>query len=313
MTPVALAAGRVEPYLRALSAGLDALAPRDEFVPPAAARAHLDALRPSLGDDVLAPCTYDAHSGMPTFDWMERAIGEAAVAREDRSNTPSARAVERARELDPELGARMGGRRALHAHLRRATLLPSSRVHAQLLRAGATADFRVTYDRLLADGRWLRVRLELEGPAGWEKSGPLRPRRDVTVAVDPGFRHLLSRHVPTPLGALLEQIETSLSVSVARLGRGIVGPFWFPGVVLPEGVPAELGRGLLLHQSLEVVARDVRARAHRDPLVSPGSERIGGGRHVFRERRFAASPGVEGAVHAWAEAAGVEVVVRRLL
>ncbi|GEM_PF-1366196 len=310
MTPVRLGADRVEPYLRALRAAVSALAPHDDYVPLPRAVAHLDALRPSIGGEVLAPCTFDEVTGMPTFDWMERATAERALAREDARNTPSRAAVTRARALDPALGERMGGRRALHDLLRRVDLLPASRVHAELLRAGATADFRVTYDRLLADGRWLRVRLEIEGPRGWQTSGPLRPREDVTVEVDPGFRHFLSRHVPTPLGALLAQTESGLGVDVVRLSRGTLGPFWFPGVTLPAGAPRELGAGLLLHQAMEVVARDVAEDRHRDPLIEAAPERVSGGRRIFRERRFASSPGLVPVVERWAKAAGAEVVVR---
>ena len=97
---------------------------------------------------------------------------------------------------------------------------------------------------------------------------------------------------------------------VVRLSRGALGPFWFPGFPPPDGVPSDLGRGLILHQTVEVVGQDVRTSAHRDPLVpADPDERPPAGAGIYRERRLAVSAGLLGPVRAWADSRGTDVPV----
>ena len=71
---------RVGPYLRALLAGLEALAPNEDFVPLEEAAAHLRALDPANGGALLLPAEVDDGSGLPSFGWLERARAEQVVA-----------------------------------------------------------------------------------------------------------------------------------------------------------------------------------------------------------------------------------------
>ena len=113
------------------------------------------------------------------------------------------------------------------------------------------------------------------------------------LAFCPLLQHLLTRHFVSPMMALREQIEEYTEGSVLRLTRSWVGPFWFPGIALPDGVPDALGKGLLLHLSTEVVAIDVHHAMHIDPLMDPPPHEVAPeGQRIFRERRFAASANV---------------------
>ena len=90
----------------------------------------------------------------------------------------------------------------------------------------------------------------------------------------------------------------------------MVGPFWFPGVQMPADVPAALGTGLMLHASTEIVAVDVHLDRHLDPWIPPPrSEQAPQGQRVYRERRFAANPGVMPAAQEWAERLGFRNIV----
>ncbi len=302
---IELSTARAEGYLRALGTAVHALAPGDECVPAAAVLHHLEALRPSLSGDVLGPWGADVGTGMPTFDWMQRASAEAALAFDD--DDPSEQMIRRAETLDPALGRRMRDRTRLHGHLRSGPVLPVRDVVAALVTRSEVVRFRVHYDRLLADGRWLRlmVEIELDLPLGSEIKGPLRMDGDTRVVVDDGVRHLLSRHLTSPLGVFVEQVEAGLDVTIPRCSRGIVGPFWFPGVRLPEGVPAELGAGLLLHETLEVADIELRTVGD-DPWAAPEPP----GRPVHRERRFAADIRTGAALRAWGERLGRPLLVR---
>ena len=178
-----LSTERAGPYLRALQAGLQALAPHDDHVSLAAALAHLTALDPALSSDVLAPCEADDRTGMPSFPWMERAVAEQQLARAgDDDADPLDEQLDRADRLDPELGSRLRARRGLHRHLRRHELLPVVRLVAVLRRRRPSETYSLSYDRLAPGGLWIRVRCELDGIPGW--SGMSCTNRRVAIRFD---------------------------------------------------------------------------------------------------------------------------------
>lgn len=308
-----LPAERVGPYVRALRASLDALAPNEDHVPLSAALDHLHALDPALSGRVLFPAEVSAHTGMPAYPWLERARSEAVLAARGSDETdPTDAHLEHAASLDPDLGARMRDRRALHRHLRVAELLAPTRIGGAVRRVAPSGNTQVAlaYDRMVPDGRWVRIRLELTTPG--PPTGALRLDRAGRLVIDESVQHLLTRHFPIHLMPLRAQLEDALQGRVVRLGRSWVGPFWFPGMVLPDDVPPELGHGLLLHAATEVVAADVHESRHLDPWEPAPEEVAPEGHGTFRERRFAAStePLAE-AVRAWCADRGVrpQVVV----
>ena len=313
--PLPLEDERVGPYLRALQAGLHALAPNDDFVPLRESIAHLKALDPQLSGSLLAPAELDTRSGLPSFPWMERALAEKTLTEGGGGYAALTDAeIEQAARLDKELGERMFFRRLLHRHLFENSLLPLSRLQVALKRLGENTDFAIAFDRMTPNGMWMRIKAELSGKAGWERSGPLSRTRDGRAVADPGLQHLLSRHLITPLLALQTQLGEATGGEVRRLSRSFVGPFWFPGLPLPEQVPSSLRGGLLLHLSTEAVSTDIRRSVHRDPWVRASfSEAVPEGYGLYRERRFAASPNLIGPVRDWAAVEGIDVVVSPLI
>lgn len=297
--------GRVGPYVRALSSGLNRLAPHGDFVPLLAGLSHLRSLDPALSGDLLAPAEVHDQSGMPAFTWMQRAISEARLSNE--GNDPTQSDIERAVRLDPELGKRLAHRLALRRHLREHDVLPVTRLRCALQRLGSHTEVKGAYDRLAPDGRWLRIRFLVRAPGSHKALGPfaIDGATEKLVDVDPGLQHLLTRHFATRLLGLRNQLEDGIGAPVVRLTRGWIGPFWFPGIQLPEGVPEQLGKGLVLNLSSEVVADDVLHPAHRDPLLEPDATAPPEGLQIFRERRFAASSNLVDALASFCEGAGM--------
>lgn len=296
---------RIGPYVRALGSGLNQLAPHGDFVPLMPALAHLRALDPALSGDLLAPAEVHDRTGMPSFTWMQRVVSEQRLA--DAGNDPTTEDIERASRLDPELGKRLANRLGLRQHLRENALLPVTRLDCALRRTGEVTEVTGAYDRLAPDGRWLRIRFIVRSSGTRKQLGPftIDPQLGKLVAVDPGLQHLFTRHFATRLLGLHTQLEAGMDAHVVRLTRGWVGPFWFPGIELPPGVPAELGQGLVLHLSSEVVAEDVHHPAHRDPLIHQDTAAPPAGQHIFRERRFAASANVHDAVARFCDSTGM--------
>jgi hypothetical protein len=310
-----LPAARAGPYLRALAAGLHALAPHDAFVPLGEALHHLQALDPALSGDVLAPGEVDPRSGMPAWTWLERARAEAglALAPGAAEGEPDPQDLARAAALDPALGARLAARAALHRFLRGGPLLPMTRLSAALRREGRTADVLLTYDRVAPDGRWLRLRVDLAMPPARLRDGTFTRREGARLDAAPGVQHLLTRHATTPLLALQASVEAALEGPVVGLTRGAVGPFWFPGLALPADAPAAARGALVLHLTLEQLSAQAHAAGHRDPWTPPpAGERPPPGMAIFRERRLAASPAAVDPLRAWSVAAGAEIIVTPL-
>jgi hypothetical protein len=301
-----LSGERVGPYVRALRAAVNALAPNEDHVSLSAVLGHLEALDPVLSGTLLAPAEFSVSSGMPAFTWMERAIAEAKLARQgDDDQDPSDAKLVSVGELDPALARRIRDRRELHQHLRRSRLLPTTALGAAVRRLGATTEFSAHYDRMVPDGRWMRIRFDVRVEARRRVAGPLAANDEGQIQIDPALQHFLTRHFADPLTALQTQLGEVTHASIPRLSRSMVGPFWFPGVELPAEVPGALGSGLLLHSSSEVVSEDVRQDRHLDPwLPSVTTERPPDGQKIYRERRLAANAVVLPIAQRWADRLG---------
>ncbi len=301
---------RVGPYVRALAAGLNQLAPHGDFVPLIPALAHLKSLDPALSGDLLSPADVHDRTGMPSFTWMQRAISEKKLAAGQPD--PSESDIERASRLDPALARRLAHRRTLRVHLRENELLPATHLLCELRRMGNRTEVAGAYDRLAPDGRWLRIRFIVEGPGNVSQLGPFTITRAGKLEVDPLLQHMFTRHFATRLMALREQIEDHCAARVIRLTRSWVGPFWFPGIQLPPDVPAALGKGLLVQLSTAVCAVDVHHAMHLDPLMPEPDETPPQGQRIFRERRFAASANVIDAVRTLCREAGTRCPITPL-
>jgi len=274
-----------------------------------AARRHLASLDPALTGELLGPAEVDPASGLPAYPWLERARAEVAALRAGGA-VHSEASLERARRLDPALGARLSWRAALRGHVGGGPLLSSSALTAHLVRLEPRRSFRLVYDRLVAGAGWMRLRVELTGPPGWQGTDLFGLRADDTVATTSGLHHLLARHCLTPLTALHRQLSLATGAALTRVSRGFIGPFWFPGGPLPAHLPDWARGALALHLHLTVLGLDVHHSHHADPWVPPVvGEVLPEGHGLYRERRFAVSPPRVEHAAAWSRARGSDVVV----
>ena len=305
-----LAADRVGPYVRALSAAINALAPDERWVPMREAQNHLHALDPALSGELLAPAEVSPTTGMPAYSWLNRAAAEAEVAGNTSPQAdPTDAKLAQVRDLDPSLAERLRARRGLHQHLRESRTLPTTRIAGAARRLTPTLDLTIRYDRITPNGLWERIRVDLQTDSGAVPAG-IQLMDEGRVRVFPAMKHLLTRHFATPLIPLHTQVAEVTGARVTGLSRAWLGPFWWPGMTLPDGVPQPLGSGLVLHASHEVVGIEVRSSGHLDPWrPPPESERPPPDQRVFRERRFAASAPLVPALHEWFEQSGMRGTV----
>jgi hypothetical protein len=211
--------------------------------------------------------------------------------------------------LPADVQARYAHRVALHRLLRGGALLPTSRLTAAQRYTGPVSTYRIRFDHLLPGAGWMRITADLSGPRGWD-IGLLEAGVDDHVKADTGLRHLFLRHGVTPLLVLFDSVQNLVMVEILRLSRTFVGPFWFPGLPLPEHAPEALRDTLVLHMFQEGGAKAVHDSFHRDPWVPPT---LGApppaGFGLFRERRFAVPTARIKATRQWADPRGGAIVV----
>jgi hypothetical protein len=296
------------PFLRAVASGLEALAPSDQHVPLAEMLAHLEALDPSRTSSLFAPFELDPASGLPAFAWLDRASSEASALTGASQAGWSDAELSRAQRLEPALADRMRARNWLLNHIQSHSLLPSSRLQIQQRSRGRREGYLLSLDRIMPSLGWMRIRLLAEGPTGWARGLWVRGEDGELIPAE-GLRHLLSRHAITPLVVLHRTLEEKLEAWVPQLTRGIVGPFWFPGLAI-DALPEPFQGALALHLSSERLGTDVHRSSHRDPWNPPvRGEVVPAGHGLFRERRFAVSRSRVEAVRQWCIERGAAAIV----
>jgi hypothetical protein len=291
---------RVGPYIRALRAGLRALAPDRDHASFEELDVHLESLDPAISTSLLLPAQVDAMTGLPDISWMDRVRAERAAADEVRPTDP--KRIAAIRSADPVLARRLTGRVQLLEWLKGRRLAQDFAVEAAVIRRGkdrgaAGRRVRITMDRRLPRAGWTRVRLEVDTP---ERHDGVIVQREAgrVVTLHGGFSDLLARHAFSPLAGLHRILSDVTGQTIHRLSRGVIGPFWFPGGPQPTpGVDWAHG-ALVLQLGLEVIGREVRTRTHHDPLsqqLFAPDQTVG----TYRGRRFAVSPQCVDAARAW--------------
>ncbi|MCB9682803.1 MAG: hypothetical protein H6733_15155 [Alphaproteobacteria bacterium] len=198
-------------HLAILRGALDALGVLGDDLPdPERLAATLEALDPALSGDAFAPAGWVAGTELPAPSWIERvhAFKEQTDELTDESEIPDQGLVS-VTALAPELGQRLMSQRTFHRFVRRHDLFPppGPSLHAA---GGATW---WTWDALLSDGRWGRLRVE-----------GATPRR--APAGDRWFT--LS----------FDDLEAELAYATVR--RCVVGPAWRDGARRVAGLFATL-------------------------------------------------------------------------
>ena len=295
---ITLPAERTDAWLRALQAALQAAAPNDDFVPMAAACAHLQALSPAIGGDLLAPSEV-SESGLPAFAWMTRATAEQAL---DRAPSEVSEAV---RQRDPVLAERMRARSRLATHLRAHTLLPALNVDAHVRRVTERTSAVLTFDHIDPLGHWVRTRVEVDGAKGQADLGLVRVDSASRITVHNGVRDVFARHVSTPILLLRAALADVSLGSISRLSRARIGPFRFPGGPGVDALPEAVQRTLILHFVQEIVGKDIATTQVNDP-IDPTPLHPPKGVHAFRQRRLAVFRTGVDAVRDWL---GPDVVI----
>ncbi len=212
---------------------------------------------------------------------------------------------------------------------------------AELQRPGGPGKKRRYYERLVEkpvsalenaqvvvrredeDGRLVRLVVDKLDARGWLS------RMSVLASDADGKRQAaelleaVQRVGPFDAEWALVHLTDKLGLAVESVVRGVIGPLWFRGVRVPDEVAALVaGGGAILSCASEEAGVTVPAGGNNDPFVSLFEEEIGEearatyhavqdrlGYRVYRDRKFAVSPGLEGALGELCAARGARSVI----
>ena len=178
---------------------------------------------------------------------------------------------------------------------------------------GEWAHLRIVLDKLLADGRWVRVTVDV----AQHKTGLVRIDDDVAEPSE-ALRGLVFRTANLGAELIWVTLADQPTFEVERVTRGVIGPLRSRGAGGPQtcwpeawqGLPA----GLVWDAVLETAALDLSGDDHRDPFapraIAVPAARATYGFHLARERRFTCTPDLRGPLAAWLKSQAMRCVVR---
>lgn len=250
-------------------------------------------------------------SGLPTYASWQRIASDAALA---------------------EDGLQRLGDRATLAHKAQTRGLPVD--HAQLARAdhyqrlrdtgvraaldaidvkvrridGERTWLRVVLDKLLADGRWVRVTVDVA-----QRGAGLARIRDDAAEPTEALRGLIFRTAGLGAELIWVALADQPAFEVERVTRGVIGPLRSRLAAWPTAWTA-WPRGIVWDGVLETAALDLSGDDHRDPFSAPTpavqAARATYGFHLARERRFVCTPALQAPLTRWLAEQKVRCVVR---
>jgi hypothetical protein len=295
----------------------------------------------------------DSRSGMPNLASFTRVLSDRTVGLESLGRLGTQAELDARRE-EAEVFDRMGRKRRYFEALQTLDLAPVDH-HRVLLRrhepGQSRASFRVELTKLLADGCYVRVVIEL-----WQRASLWSHelvRHDAAGEVAEGteaLRGTVYRFASYDAETLFVRLHELEGVTVERVQRGVIGPvLWSipgedsdqcklhrvatPGAssiarawsnALPELAAAP--PQLVVMFASDIAAIDVRDEVSNDPLspllgsqlreVEQARYRILRERHpfkVYKDRKFVATDAIKPVIEAACAAAGTKNLVYRLV
>jgi hypothetical protein len=271
----------------------------------------------------------DSRSGLPNMASFTRALADKSVGIEALQRYEAQVDLD-ARASDHEIYARMANKRRYYETLGKMHLAPVDE-HRVLLRrhepAASRASFRVELTKLSGSGQYLRVVIELTQTSGlWAHRLVELDEFGEVAHGTAGLRSMVYRFAGYDAETLFIRLHELDGVQVERVQRGLIGPVLWSvpgrdgqsGVAEPETnalteawtaawAAGKLGPGqhLVASFATDIAAIDVKEEKSNDPL-SPllasaireqerARYRILRERHPFRvykDRKFAATPGL---------------------
>lgn len=340
----------VTPYLDRLVEALKSARLNNSFPDRRRLQGSLETMQKAMAAKLYEQVYVDARAGLPNMASFTRVVTDHEVAVGSLQRMSETAHYE-ARRDEAEVYARLLDKRRYYESITGQPYAPLDEHRVQLRRhdpASGTAEFRIDLTKLDATGVYVRIAIELTQVAGtWRRKIIDLDADGESAEASQAFHATVYRNASFDAEHLFIHMHDIEGVSVDRVQRGVVGPalFYLPyqhdyvAPAEPEQASTRMahawqrwldkGAGdqpeLLISFQSDIAARDVRDEKSNDPLEPLLSTRIQDSERaryehvrqrfpfkVFKDRKFVATPGLEGLARAVCEAAGTKNLVYRI-
>ena len=290
--------------------------------------AHVRAMDPDVHRGEYDGIEINVDSGLPSYKEWTRVQTDVSIASDQlRQLGDRNHLARRAADSDHDVHRRQLAKYDYYDDIADTPLAPLGDMDVTLRRVDAandTAYFRITFDKLDVSGIFLRYDILLsQKDQTW--SNPVVEIDEETSSQTEEFQSLIYRFSSMDAEFVYAKLATVSGISVQRVSRATVGPFFFGR----WDAPAPFGE--LLHGdpqafvamfAIDTAAHDIRENRNNDPFGALFESKLSKkmrstysrarqqfGYRVYRDRKFVVSEGLQSALRTLCEDQGTNNIV----
>lgn len=293
-------------------------------------RSHLGALHPDVHRGLYEGVQVDLRTGLPTYREFTRAQTDISIAADQlRQLGARDQLVEKARAQADSIWAKQLRKHDYYSDIHALELAPLGEMTVALRRIDpntSTAAFHIVLDKLDVSGCYVRYSIDLEQRRRfWGSASPSLTVDSREVADHSAeFRALIYKFTPMDAEFTFVKLASMEDLSVERVSKGSIGPFWFD--FMPDS-PVELAdclaHGPVASFAFDTVAADIAEPRINDPFPQSSHGPIDPSRagfdrtrevlgyKVFKDRKFVVPSAAMESLRAACDARGTKNIAYR--
>jgi hypothetical protein len=268
---------------------------------------HLSALAPEVHRGLYPGLAVDVRVGLPSYREWTRVQTDVRIAPEQLDQLGDRRALASAAERGgaASIHAKQLAKHDYYSDLTKVQLTPLGEMQVTLRRLEPRerrAHFHVVLDKLDVSGLFVRYSIDLAQTDDFWTEQVVTLDNEAAQHTE-GFRSLVYKFTSYDAEFTFVKLASIGNLSVERVIKGVIGPFWFPWTQAPESIRPHLGpRQFVANFSLDMAAVDINADRDNDPFEDLIIERLSQdaragyvdarhrwGYQVFKDRKFVCS------------------------
>ena len=289
--------------------------------------AHVGAMDPRVHRGEYDGVEVNVDSGLPTYREWTRVQTDVSIATDQlRKLGDRAELARRARDSDHDVHGRQLAKYDYYHEIADTPLARLGEMDVALRHVEPrthTAHFHVTFDKLDASGLFLRFSIDLtQCHRAWDT--PVVELDDDTASHTAEFQSLIYKFSSMDAEFTFSKLEGLSGISVQRVCRATVGPFYYGFLDVPEPFDDIIDEeeAFVAMFAVDNAACDVRQTRNNDPFGELFADEMAQRMRptyarardqfdyrVYRDRKFVVSRGLEGALQSLCQERGTKNIV----
>ena len=275
--------------------------------------AHVRAMDPEVHRGLYDGVRVNVDSGLPTYREWTRVQTDVSIAADQLTQLGNRAALaKRAAESEHAIHGEQLKKHDYYDEIADTPLASLGEMDVALRRTNPstdTAHFFITFDKLDVSGIFVRYRIALAQRAQVWGQGAVRLDEE-TASYTEEFKSLIYKFSSLDSEFTYTKLTTLSGVTVQRISRGTVGPIYFGGFDAPEPFDELLGDDptkFVAMFGMDTAADDISENRNNDPFGALFESELARkmrptyararetfGYHVYKDRKFVVSRGLEG-------------------